>query len=238
MTADLNAITWKHWGVVLQTNSDDFKKMIATTKLDLSNPDNECLFYYAMLPAVGADMFEYGECRGKAKDLIGLIQESLGLWAQSTFQQPVTLPVTGEYDCGTARLMVMAAQVARQSGVGDVDAWQMGKLDFAFLYNASGRAQQGMIGNAAAAGRNFSAGFAVLPPRQVVDYLFVAPGIPAGCSSNPGTGVADELPPGEVPPDMIVPVGYDDTQKSSYWKWILGIGLAAGAVGFAASRSK
>jgi hypothetical protein len=238
MTADLNALKWKHWGLVVQTGSPDFQKLIATTKLDLSSPDNECVFFYALVPAVGADMFEYGECRGKAKDMIGLIQESMARWLQSTYQQTVSLPVTGNYDCDTAKLMRWVAQAARQTGAGDIDAWQMGKLDFAFLYNASAHAQLAMTGAAAAAGRQYTAGFAVLPPKQVVDYLFVPPGIPAGCSAQPGTGVADELPPGETPPGMIVPVGASDAKKSSTWKWVVGLAVAAGALGYAASRTK
>lgn len=114
--------------------------LFAMVKVDLSKPDNKCVFLYELFlvdEAMARDFRIYGMIETTAEWAIALCQDGINSAYEQIWQyggkdvsEAPKIPITGVFDCTTANAMLLPGQIVRGTGVGNIDYLPMERGEF------------------------------------------------------------------------------------------------------------
>jgi len=115
-------------------------ELMNATSIDLSSPTALNTFFALVLPGNG-NTYAVAKVLATTPELISMCQESVSDVLSAANQQMVTLPITGDFDCDTAKLMIPVAELMGEE-VGDSSEWSIGRREFVYLIGQSKRFQK------------------------------------------------------------------------------------------------
>lgn len=124
----------------VEFGSEAHRDLLKATSIDLSSPTAVNTFYALVLPGNG-NTYAVAKVLADTPELIGMCQESISDVLSAANQQMVTLPISGEFDCDTAKLMLAVAELMGQD-VEDSAQWSIGPKEFVYLLGQSRRFQK------------------------------------------------------------------------------------------------
>lgn len=124
----------------IEFGSDAHLELMKATSVDLSSPTALNTFYALVLPGNG-NTYAVAKVLATTPELISMCQESISDVLSAANQQMVTLPMTGDFDCDTAALMIPVAELMGED-VGDSSVWSIGRREFVYLVGQSKRFQK------------------------------------------------------------------------------------------------
>lgn len=192
-------------------NTQEFTEMFNQVKIDLSGPDNDCLFVFAKFPPEpqtmpdGTAIYRYGAIQAKSRALVALVQQALEQYIQEyTGDYSYKMDIDGVYNCEDAKVMLGVAQEARKTPLGSADFWPLGPTEFYYLLTKS-KLMQSLIGQAVADqkqtyGATYGGSMILLPMKET-NLVFKQADVPPTCAGatppiDPGDGTTPTCMPG------------------------------------------
>ena len=234
---------------VIDLSTDDGKstyaQVVSAYDVDLSNASNKCTFLYQLFPKqdpnnpdANSNLVILGIVQTTAEWAIALVQDGMNtilsqLYASTDASQIPQVPVNGIYNCDSAKYMVLIAQMARGTGVGQVDLWPLDQIDFSYCIARSDVVGDVIEYNVAQANPNMT-------NDQITAYFtqyfepkiecpipenskFVGASVPSSCQGVVGGGT------GTGTGTNIVPVSEkDEGKKTPSWVWPAVVGTVTG----------
>lgn len=192
--------------------SKEWLGLFNQVKVDLSKPDADNVFVFVKIPAVAENVYACGAIQAKTKALIALCQQQLATEIGALTGTTPQRDVDGVYNCADAQVMVQIAQIVRQTGVGAIDLWPLGPMEFAYLMSRSAILQS-LIFQAIQKD-------AVMTPEQIATYQYAT--VPVPSKEAPGmTFIPAQVPAncvGKAPPAMppVTPGSSCDPAKTHF----------------------
>lgn len=172
-----------------ETDGTALMALAGQTRLDLSNPNNDCLFF-AVLPR-GNGLWNYVGISGKAKALIAFCQVALQDFTRSTINYTYVGNNDGRYSCADAFYMVPVAGLIRDATL-NVAGWPLGPQEFRWLMSRAITFQQAVLDAASKAmpGIQFAGADVFLTAGTDMVLNFVPANAPANCGLTVATETA------------------------------------------------
>jgi len=205
------------------------KQLFDSVNVDLSDPKNNVVFLYQMffLDEVKSEYPSveiWGVVETTAEWAVVLYQDSINnvyekIWdelSDKPSENPPSIPLNGVFDCNTASATLLPAQMARGTGVGKVDYWPLGRLEFNWcLSNSSILADMIEYNNQEINADTFNITFQPRFQVNVPEDNFVGISIPEHCE-------------GIKPTEMVV--GTKSEGKQQDWVWPIFLGTMSGVI--------
>ncbi len=240
--------------VALCAGTAEYAAMMASYVVNLSGPTQTAQgptdmvqfpFWFKDPPAFSKpglskpDCAYFGLAAMTRETAIWLVQESLFVTVQKAFGYKAANAEAGKYDCVTAQIMVMGAQLAFGKGMGDIKTYPLDAPMFTYYMSQSDKFQALVKGGLAAAAPQAkaqgitwidNAGQAYVPPPETnLGAVFVGAPEPTECAplaATPG-GTGGTAGTGTTTTGGVTTPG----TPMATWKWALPVGLITAGVG-------